>query len=65
MHRSQQAGLTDAGHHVGGDDEIVLDRDLDVGVPVFHRHRADAANTTSSIITGEFDSIVMTFASST
>ena len=44
MHRSQQAGLADTGHHVGGHDDITLYRDLNVGVPGFHRHFADAAH---------------------
>jgi hypothetical protein len=44
MHRPQQAGLADAGYHVGRDGDIALDRDLDVGVPAFHSHRTDTAD---------------------
>ena len=65
MHRPQQAGLPDGGHHVGRHDDIALDRDLDVGVPASHPIEPTLPTTTSSTITGEFDSIVPTFGSST
>ena len=44
MHRAQQARLTDGGYHVGRHDDIALDRDLDVGMPALHPHRADTAD---------------------
>ena len=44
VHRPQQAGLPYAGYRVGPYREVVLYRNLDVGVPTFHRHRANASD---------------------
>ena len=61
MHRSQQAGLPDAWRPRWRDDDVGLDRDLDVGVPVATVILPTLPTTTSSIMTGEFDSSVATF----
>ena len=62
VHRSQQAGLPDRGHRVGGHHHVRLDRDLDVGMPVRRPSSCPTLPTTTSLIrTGEFDSSVETF----
>ena len=62
MHRSQQAGLPDRGHRIGGHHDVGLDRDLDVGMPVRRPVILPTLPTTTSLImTGEFDSSVATF----
>ena len=44
VHRSEQTGLSKAGHRVGGHYDLGLDRDLHVGVPVGEPHRPDTAD---------------------
>ena len=65
VHGAQQAGLADGGDRVGGHDDVGLTETSTSACQLLNFILPTLPTTTSSIMTGEFDSSVPTLAIST